>query len=175
MTREETGPAVPELARRMTFASCRLWRSSACRPPWLLNLVYSYRYDALHRMSSQLSLPRLMTKIDPTGPVAPYRQIAAIIRTRIEPGEYSQGSRIPRNPRSSRPGKRPHHRPARHRPPPRPRPRHHRPPTRHLRSLNAARPDRIDRHCMMPRVMSGSALNCCERVPRRTRRRAGAR
>ena len=36
-----------------------------------------------------------MTKIDPTGPVPPYRQIAAIIRARIESGEYPQGSRIP--------------------------------------------------------------------------------
>ena len=36
-----------------------------------------------------------MTQIDPTGPVPPYRQIAAIIRPRIESGEYPQGSRIP--------------------------------------------------------------------------------
>ena len=36
-----------------------------------------------------------MTKIDPTGPVPPYRQIAAIIRSRIESGEYPKGSRIP--------------------------------------------------------------------------------
>ena len=36
-----------------------------------------------------------VTKIDPTGPVAPYRQIAEIIRSRIESGEYPQGSRIP--------------------------------------------------------------------------------
>ena len=36
-----------------------------------------------------------MTKIDPTGPVPPYRQIAAIIRARIESGEYPKGSRIP--------------------------------------------------------------------------------
>ena len=35
-----------------------------------------------------------VTKIDPTGPVAPYRQIAEIIRSRIESGEYPQGSRI---------------------------------------------------------------------------------
>jgi GntR family transcriptional regulator len=34
-------------------------------------------------------------KIDPTGPVPPYRQIAEIIRSRIESGEYPQGSRIP--------------------------------------------------------------------------------
>ena len=33
--------------------------------------------------------------IDPTGPVPPYRQIAAIIRARIESGEYPKGSRIP--------------------------------------------------------------------------------
>jgi DNA-binding GntR family transcriptional regulator len=36
-----------------------------------------------------------MTKIDPTGPVPPYRQIAEIIRKRIESGEYPKGSRIP--------------------------------------------------------------------------------
>ena len=36
-----------------------------------------------------------MTKIDPTGPVPPYKQIAAIIRARIESGEYSTGNRIP--------------------------------------------------------------------------------
>ena len=37
----------------------------------------------------------MATKIDPTGPVPPYRQIAAIIRERIEAGEYSKGTRIP--------------------------------------------------------------------------------
>jgi GntR family transcriptional regulator len=36
-----------------------------------------------------------MTRIDPTGPVPPYRQIAAIIASRIESGEYPKGSRIP--------------------------------------------------------------------------------
>jgi DNA-binding GntR family transcriptional regulator len=36
-----------------------------------------------------------VTKIDPTGPVPPYRQIAAIIQSRIESGEYPPGSRIP--------------------------------------------------------------------------------
>jgi GntR family transcriptional regulator len=36
-----------------------------------------------------------VTTIDPTGPVPPYRQIAAIIQARIESGEYPQGSRIP--------------------------------------------------------------------------------
>ena len=36
-----------------------------------------------------------MTKIDPTGPVPPYRQIAEIIRSRIESGEYPKGFRIP--------------------------------------------------------------------------------
>jgi GntR family transcriptional regulator len=36
-----------------------------------------------------------MTTIDPTGPVPPYRQIAAIIRARIESGEYAKGTRIP--------------------------------------------------------------------------------
>jgi GntR family transcriptional regulator len=36
-----------------------------------------------------------VTKIDPTGPVPPYRQIAAIIKSRIESGQYPQGSRIP--------------------------------------------------------------------------------
>lgn len=36
-----------------------------------------------------------MTKIDPTGPVPPYRQIAEVIRGRIKSGEYPKGSRIP--------------------------------------------------------------------------------
>jgi GntR family transcriptional regulator len=36
-----------------------------------------------------------VTKIDPTGPVPPYRQIAEIIRSRIESGEYAKGTRIP--------------------------------------------------------------------------------
>jgi DNA-binding GntR family transcriptional regulator len=36
-----------------------------------------------------------VTKIDPTGPVPPYRQIAEIIRKRIKSGEYSKNSRIP--------------------------------------------------------------------------------
>jgi DNA-binding GntR family transcriptional regulator len=36
-----------------------------------------------------------VTKIDPTGPVPPYRQIAEDIRKRIESGEYPKGSRIP--------------------------------------------------------------------------------
>ena len=36
-----------------------------------------------------------MTKIDPTGPVPPYRQIAEIIRKRIKSGEYPKDSRIP--------------------------------------------------------------------------------
>jgi GntR family transcriptional regulator len=36
-----------------------------------------------------------VTKIDPTGPVPPYKQIAAIIRVRIESGEYPKGTRIP--------------------------------------------------------------------------------
>lgn len=36
-----------------------------------------------------------MTKIDPTGPVPPYKQIAAIIRARIASGEYPPGTRIP--------------------------------------------------------------------------------
>jgi DNA-binding GntR family transcriptional regulator len=36
-----------------------------------------------------------VTKIDPTGPVPPYKQIAAIIRARIESGEYPTGTRIP--------------------------------------------------------------------------------
>jgi DNA-binding GntR family transcriptional regulator len=34
-------------------------------------------------------------KIDPTGPVPPYRQIAEIIRKRIKSGEYPKNSRIP--------------------------------------------------------------------------------
>lgn len=36
-----------------------------------------------------------MTKIDPTGPVPPYKQIAEIIRRRIVSGEYPRGSRLP--------------------------------------------------------------------------------
>jgi GntR family transcriptional regulator len=36
-----------------------------------------------------------VTKIDPTGPVPPYRQIAAILRARIESGEYPTGTRMP--------------------------------------------------------------------------------
>ena len=36
-----------------------------------------------------------MTTIDPTGPVPPYKQIAAIIRARVESGEYATGTRIP--------------------------------------------------------------------------------
>jgi DNA-binding GntR family transcriptional regulator len=36
-----------------------------------------------------------VTKIDPTGPVPPYRQIAEIIRQRITSGEYPKGTRIP--------------------------------------------------------------------------------
>ena len=36
-----------------------------------------------------------MDKIDPTGPVAPYRQLAAILRERIESGRYKHGERIP--------------------------------------------------------------------------------
>jgi DNA-binding GntR family transcriptional regulator len=34
-------------------------------------------------------------KIDPTGPIPPYKQIAAIIRARIESGDYPKGTRIP--------------------------------------------------------------------------------
>ena len=36
-----------------------------------------------------------MTKIDPTGPVPPYKQIAEIIRQRIASGRYPKGTRIP--------------------------------------------------------------------------------
>jgi len=36
-----------------------------------------------------------VTKIDPTGPVPPYKQIAEIIRRRIASGEYRKGTRIP--------------------------------------------------------------------------------
>lgn len=36
-----------------------------------------------------------MTKIDPTGPVPPYRQIAEIIRGQIKSGQYPKGARIP--------------------------------------------------------------------------------
>jgi len=36
-----------------------------------------------------------VTKIDPTGPVPPYKQIAEIIRQRNVSGEYPEGSRIP--------------------------------------------------------------------------------
>jgi GntR family transcriptional regulator len=34
-------------------------------------------------------------KIDPTGPLAPYRQLAGILRERIESGRYKPGERIP--------------------------------------------------------------------------------
>lgn len=36
-----------------------------------------------------------MPTIDPTGPIPPYKQIAAIIRGRITSGEYPTGTRIP--------------------------------------------------------------------------------
>jgi len=36
-----------------------------------------------------------VTKIDPTGPVPPYKQIADIIRRRIASGQYAKGTRIP--------------------------------------------------------------------------------
>jgi DNA-binding GntR family transcriptional regulator len=36
-----------------------------------------------------------VTKIDPTGPVPPYKQIAEIIRQRIASGVYPKGSRLP--------------------------------------------------------------------------------
>jgi GntR family transcriptional regulator len=36
-----------------------------------------------------------VTKIDPTGPVPPYKQIAEIIRQRIASGQYPKGARIP--------------------------------------------------------------------------------
>jgi GntR family transcriptional regulator len=36
-----------------------------------------------------------MARIDPTGPVAPYRQLAEILRARIESGQYRPGERIP--------------------------------------------------------------------------------
>jgi GntR family transcriptional regulator len=36
-----------------------------------------------------------MPGIDPTGPVAPYLQLAEILRGRIEAGEWRPGERIP--------------------------------------------------------------------------------
>lgn len=36
-----------------------------------------------------------MPGIDPTGPVAPYLQLAEILRERIESGHYRPGTRIP--------------------------------------------------------------------------------
>lgn len=36
-----------------------------------------------------------MPVIDPTGPIPPYKQIAAIIRDRITSGQYPQGTRVP--------------------------------------------------------------------------------
>ena len=36
-----------------------------------------------------------MSKIDPTGKLPPYRQLAAIVAARIESGEYPRGSRLP--------------------------------------------------------------------------------
>lgn len=34
-------------------------------------------------------------RIDPIAPIPPYRQIAAILRRRIESGQYAPGTRIP--------------------------------------------------------------------------------
>ena len=36
-----------------------------------------------------------MSKIDPTGKLPPYRQLAAIVTERIESGVYPRGSRLP--------------------------------------------------------------------------------
>ena len=36
-----------------------------------------------------------MSKIDPTGKLPPYRQLATIVARRIESGEYPRGSRLP--------------------------------------------------------------------------------
>ena len=36
-----------------------------------------------------------MSKIDPTGKLPPYRQVAQIIADKITSGEYAYGSRIP--------------------------------------------------------------------------------
>jgi GntR family transcriptional regulator len=36
-----------------------------------------------------------VSKIDPTGKLPPYRQLAAIVAGRIESGEYLRGSRLP--------------------------------------------------------------------------------
>jgi GntR family transcriptional regulator len=36
-----------------------------------------------------------MSKIDPTGKLPPYRQVAEIIADKITSGEYPRGSRIP--------------------------------------------------------------------------------
>jgi GntR family transcriptional regulator len=36
-----------------------------------------------------------VSKIDPTGKLPPYRQLAAIVARRIESGEYPRGSRLP--------------------------------------------------------------------------------
>ena len=36
-----------------------------------------------------------MPGIDPTGPVAPYRQLAEILAGRIKSGQYKPGQRIP--------------------------------------------------------------------------------
>jgi DNA-binding GntR family transcriptional regulator len=36
-----------------------------------------------------------VSKIDPTGKLPPYRQLAAIVAGRIESGEYPRGSRLP--------------------------------------------------------------------------------
>jgi GntR family transcriptional regulator len=39
--------------------------------------------------------PEQMSKIDPTGKLPPYRQVAQIIADKIVSGEYPRGSRIP--------------------------------------------------------------------------------
>jgi GntR family transcriptional regulator len=36
-----------------------------------------------------------VSKIDPTGKLPPYRQLATIVARRIESGEYPRGSRLP--------------------------------------------------------------------------------
>jgi GntR family transcriptional regulator len=36
-----------------------------------------------------------VSKIDPTGKLPPYRQLAGIVAERIESGEYPRGSRLP--------------------------------------------------------------------------------
>ena len=49
----------------------------------------------LARGNGRCRCPRVGNQLDPTGPVAPYTQLAAILHERIESGRYKHGERIP--------------------------------------------------------------------------------